>query len=250
MASRLEKLHQQINDYASNTHPTQQAPQDQQEGIRALEVRNNSIQAFSALAVATFTGALLIFSGLGWWAAKSSADTAGASFERQKLVTELSTRAYVSVAFDGLATHQDADHNFAAVVNILNKGTTPAYGLTAKAAARIIPSKLPEEFDFSIGEATPSVGMLGPGLGFSVRRWSPTRVADDEIRPIAGGGPPQAFLIYGTVNYRDAFGDDRFTNFAMVILWQFWKDGVKGKDGEPPAPRIYCSYLARHNDAN
>jgi len=64
------------------------------------------------------------------------------------------------------------------------------------------------------------------------------RCPDNEVEDIRRGRGKRAY-IWGTVTYEDAFGKERYTNFAHGIVW------ILGKDGE----MIFGFYADQHNDA-
>jgi hypothetical protein len=75
---------------------------------------------------------------------------------------------------------------------------------------------------------------------------SPTRVADDMVAQVklADG---MGFYTWGIVSYKDAFGEDRYTKFAHVMMWH-----TTGKvDGEGQPIEIgHGRYLSWHNEAD
>lgn len=75
------------------------------------------------------------------------------AFKAEAAAVQLSGRAYVSVVFDGRATFQDANNVFSGTVSFVNKGTTPAYEVELEAAARIVKSPIPDDFDFTLSVA-------------------------------------------------------------------------------------------------
>ena len=132
--------------------------------------------------------------------------------DMQKLATELQSRAYLSVFFDE-SIYQDANHVFGAQAIIRNHGNTPAYDVTFKAVAQIVPVPLPEDFEFLLPQssAAASVSLMAPGTTKLIRRDVSSRVPDDHVDTIKRGGPPQCLAMWGEVTYMDAFRQARYT---------------------------------------
>lgn len=162
--------------------------------------------------------------------------------ERQKLVTELAGRAYLTVAFDS-AIYQDETHIFEAIANVSNRGSTPAYEVTFRAASAIVEFPIADEFTFPLSEANAghSVSIIGPGMNKILRRAVDGRVPDEEVASIKAGGP-RCLLMWGVVDYRDAFHEPRYVKFAFSVYWA----GTR-PDG---TPIIMSADTAHHNDSN
>jgi hypothetical protein len=164
--------------------------------------------------------------------------------DRQRLVTELSGRAYLSVSFQD-AAYQDPTHIFEAAAMIVNRGNTPAYEVTFQAAADIVPFPIPEEFDFPLTAANvgSSVSIIEPqGVKTMRRTVSSGRIPDEQVELIKRGGPPRCLAMWGVVNYKDAFHEPRYVKFAFTVYWA----GTR-KDG---SPIIMSADTAHHNDSN
>jgi hypothetical protein len=172
--------------------------------------------------------------------------------DMQKLATELQSRAYLSAFFNS-ALFQDANHVFEVQVVLRNHGNTPAYDVTFKAVAQIVPSPLPEDFSFPLPDesAGASVSLLAPGTTKLITRRVSSRVPDDQVDVIKLGDPPSCLAMWGIVKYRDAFKEARQIRFAFVVYWIPWLAGMdKDKDGNPLPPRIMSYDTAHHNDAD
>jgi hypothetical protein len=156
--------------------------------------------------------------------------------DRQKLATELQSRAYLSAIFN-TARLQDANHIFQAQAVLRNHGNTPAYDVTFRAVAQIVPVPLPEDFAFPLSDETAgtSVSLMAPGTTKIITRYVSGRVSEDEVEAIKNGGPPRALAMWGSVNYRDAFKEPRRLRFAFIVYWISWIAGMdKDKDGDLP----------------
>jgi hypothetical protein len=163
--------------------------------------------------------------------------------DQQKLIGGLQSRAYLSVQFDH-AIYQDAAHVFEAMAIVVNRGNTPAYDVTFKTAADILPYPTPHDFDFAIPAANigTSVSMIASGLTKIIRRRVVDPVAEDQIEIIKSGTGTRILKMWGVINYRDAFNEQRYTNFAFNIYWA-------GK--RPDGTDIIMSLdTAHHNESN
>jgi hypothetical protein len=172
--------------------------------------------------------------------------------ERQKLVTELQSRAYLYAAFN-TATFQDAHHVFEVQVVLSNRGNTPAYDVTFRAVAQIVSVPFPDDFTFPLPSDTAgtSVSLIAPGTTKLMARQVSSRVPDDQVDAIKVGGPPRCLAMWGIVKYRDAFKEPRQLRFAFTVAWIPWVEGRdKDKDGNPLPPQIMSYDTAHHNDSD
>ncbi len=172
--------------------------------------------------------------------------------DMQKLATELHGRAYLSAVFNA-AKYQDADHVFDVEAALKNHGNTPAYDVTFRAVAQIVPMPLPEDFGFPLPNETtvPSVSLLAPGTTKFITRSVAGKVPDDQVEDIKLGRPPRCLAMWGEVKYRDAFRKTRHVKFAFTIAWIPWVEGKgQDKDGNPLPERIMSYDTVGHNDAD
>ena len=170
----------------------------------------------------------------------------------QKLATTLQSRAYLS-AFFNAAKFQDANHVFEVQAALRNHGNTPAYDVTFRAVAQIVPAPLPEDFGFPLPDETAgtSVSLMAPGATKLIMRSVSGKVPDDQVAAIKRGDPPRCLAIWGIVKYRDAFEEARHLKFAFTIAWIGWVEGMgKDKDGNALPEQIMSYDTARHNDAD
>lgn len=184
--------------------------------------------------------------------ARESVEVSREIADRQKIVTELSGRAYLSATFN-TAFYQDANHVFEASALLMNRGSTPAYDVTFRAAADILPFPIPDDFEFPLPEETAgvSVSLIAPGLAKIMTRPLLRRVPDNEVAAIKQGGPPKCFAMWGIVNYQDAFSESRHLKFAFKVRWIGWVEGMgKDKDGNSLPEQTMSEDMPRYNEAN
>jgi hypothetical protein len=155
--------------------------------------------------------------------------------------------------FFNTAVFQDANHVFEAQAVIRNHGNTPAYDVTFRAVAQIVPLPLPEEFEFLLPASTAgsSVSLMAPGTTKLINRAVSSRIPDSEVDTIKRGNGQNVLAMWGVVEYRDAFKQPRYTKCAFTINWIPWLAGMdKDKDGNLLPPQIMSYDTARHNEAN
>jgi hypothetical protein len=174
-------------------------------------------------------------------AMEKSAKAATIASENVVVVTERTaqqSRAYLSVQI-GTGVYQDANCRFEVKPMLVNNGQTPAYKVKYAARADILPFPLPSEFEFPPLESPRSVfGILAPHHNFIMNAMLQGRCPDNEVEDIKRGQGKRAY-IWGTVTYEDAFGKERYTNFAHNIFWL----------QAPQGDIIFGNYADRHNDA-
>src|SRR3989442_15448958 len=85
------------------------------------------------------------------------------------------------------------------------------------------------------------VSLIPAGLNKILRRNIGRRVSDDDVDGIKSG-TSESLAMGGVVNYRDAFNQSRYTNFAFTIYWP-----GKRRDGNDLIMSLDAS---RHNDSN
>jgi len=172
--------------------------------------------------------------------------------DRQKTIMELGGRAYLYAGFSA-SVYQDANHVFEANAFLVNRGSTPAYDVTFRASVDILPFPIPNDFGFPLPDETAgiSVSLIAPGMTKILTRPLLRRVPDDEVDAIKQGGPPQCFVMWGIVNYRDAFNEPRYLKFAFKMHWIGWVIGMdRDNEGNPKPPQMMSEDTNRHNEAN
>jgi hypothetical protein len=170
---------------------------------------------------------------------KTSVQTTREIADRQKLITELQSRAYLAVAFYGMVPQNSATGiRFEPRMVIINNGNTPAYRVKFRTASDVLPMPLRNDFDFPLPDELPSrsLSVIGPRLNKIVSAVVPKIYPDVEVTQIMAG-VGQRIVMWGVVTYYDAFGIERFVKFSQSFAWL--TDGnILGFD------------TAHHNDAD
>ena len=176
------------------------------------------------------------------------------SLQKSVALNQSIVRAYLGVGFNR-ATFQDDHLRFEGQATLVNHGTTPAYDVTFKAASKIVPYPVPDDFDFPLSDADAgrSSSLIAPHAPQKlITRNVPERVPPEEVDSIRHLGPNtrRCFLMYGVVDYRDAFGEKRYTKFAFVIHWIPYAPGqeLDERGNLKPEPAMSAD-TARHNEA-
>jgi len=129
-------------------------------------------------------------------------------------------------------------------IAIKNTGQTPAHDLRTVSRTALYDYPFPPDFDFTlISGEDPSVGLLGPGQPTETEGNSDPLSGDDWI-VIRHGDGKQRLCTYGTVTYRDAFGDSQWTNFCVSHVFEVTP--LPGGEKIAVASRT----AERHNDAS
>ncbi len=175
-------------------------------------------------------------------AMEKSANAATIASENVVVVTQRTAqqmRAYLCVNI-GSAAYQDANLVFEGKPILLNTGQTPAHQVGYVAKADVLPFPLPPNFTFpSIEHEQQGFGVLGPHQNFILSAIVSVRYPDAEVNLIKYG-QGRSLYMWGTVTYKDVFGEARFTNFCHRLIW------IPGPSGET----VFGVYLPQHNDAN
>lgn len=160
------------------------------------------------------------------WALKESVAMTKEIADRQKIVTELEMRAFISVATGGVVP-QDAQtgYRFEPRMLMINNGNTPAYNVSYQARADVLPFPLPKDFDYSLANSPPSgsFGVLGPRQNFIMSAVVPQLYSDAEANEIREGVKRRVY-VWGRITYEDAFGINRYVDFAQSFAW--FKNGA------------------------
>jgi len=148
-------------------------------------------------------------------------------------------RAYVSVTVGG-ATFQERAKNlkFAGSPKIINDGMTPAHNVRSVIKAAIVKLPVDPAFDFNLppGDAT-SAPALGPRHVRDIQGIVEDYIADQDVPGVKDLTAMKGLLVWGRVDYDDAFGDAHYANFAQIIYW-LAEDAPRG------------IYEPRHNDSD
>jgi hypothetical protein len=163
--------------------------------------------------------------------------------DRQKFIMESQSRAYLQVGLEN-GVCQDETYVFETIASIANRGNTPAYDVTYRCATDVVPYPIPDDFVFSLRNehSEISVSIIGPGGTKSIRSTVPNRIPDDELEAIKSANGARRLIMWGEVNYKDAFGQARYVRFAFCAYWA----GVR-PDG---SPILTSTDIPNHNDSN
>jgi hypothetical protein len=130
-------------------------------------------------------------------------------------------RAYLCVNFQ-TAGFQNRQNSFRFEVRLLltNVGMTPGYKVRYKARAEVLPSSLPDDFDFSLPDvSTGSESTLGGfGQNLILRAVADKFYSEEEAAEVRAGA--KRLYIFGTANYEDVYHVERYTNFCLCINWE------------------------------
>jgi len=149
-----------------------------------------------------------------------SAETGKEIAARQKLVSEMQLRAYLSMIIGG-GTFQDRPNNlkFSGQPLLVNNGQTPAFKIRYVKKAAILPAPLPDDFAWpSPDTESPGEDMIGPHQNRVLTAVVDGFVADNDVADIKVGRG-QGLYVWGTVTYEDAFGAPHQTDFCHLLLW-------------------------------
>lgn len=231
-----------------------------------VEVHNGFVSAAATVVIAAFTVTLWLTNRKLWKASQAQSmameqsinEAARSANAMQRVARSLETstnaavenvaifkdarerqlRAYIAVGLLAVI-NQDNSTNYHFEVRewLANTGPTPAQDVSYKAHADILPFPLPDDFPFPLPDATVnSAGTVYWQQKFTMSAFLERMLSDEEIAEIKGAVTRRLY-VYGTVNYRDAFGNNRYTNFCHSIVWL--------KDGTPMGHNTKY-----HNDAN
>jgi hypothetical protein len=157
--------------------------------------------------------------------------------DTQQRFAKMQMRAYLSIINPGyIPQTRETEYRAEVQITIINTGHTPAHNLTFASRLRVLPFPLPPDFDFTITEDEYiASGHINPGQQLFFRRHLDDLLTDDELNEIMRGSAKKLF-IYGTIIFKDVFGDDHRTNFCQWGVWD-----VTG--------RFSTMNTNRHNDA-
>jgi len=169
--------------------------------------------------------------------AKNIEISTGAATESIRILRERTAqqmRAYISVVI-GSGVYQDANNRFEAKPLLVNNGHTPAHKLTYHARAEVRDLPLPSDFVFPLPDSPKKGSVVGPHQNATMSAIVENRVDDALVEQIKSG-VKLGLVVWGIVNYEDAFGESHYTKFCQNIIWL--------KDGS-----VMGYYLPGHDDA-
>jgi hypothetical protein len=160
--------------------------------------------------------------------------------DRQKLISELQSRAYLSVDFLGMVPQNArTGMRFEPRFTVTNKGNTPACKVKVIAQADLVQMRLLNDFRFHL----PEFPQENPGsiIASGSQKISsavvPILYADQEVTRIKAGAEVR-LAMWGKVSYEDAFGIARFVMFGLTFFWL--------EDGQT----VMSNDTVQYNDSN
>jgi hypothetical protein len=165
--------------------------------------------------------------------------------DRQKLVTELQSRAYLSVGFAAMVNQNNETRvRFEPRMQLQNDRLTPVYQVMYRIYADVLSHPLSPDFTFPLPEALPtrSVSTIGRGQHKILAAFVPKLYFAEEADQIRIGASQRVY-IWGHVEYEDAFKISRYVNFCMSFY-------STGKDVSTQNDIFMGADTARHNDSD
>ncbi len=154
--------------------------------------------------------------------AKSVGESVGITREiadRQRLITELQSRAYLLVLFEGMVPQNIAANvKFEPRIRIENKGGTPAHNIRFAIRADVLSFPLRDDFTFPLPtDEFAYSSAIGPGLHKIIFAVVPNIYAEAEAEQIASG-LGRRVVTWGIVKYEDAFHIERYIRFGFTHI--------------------------------
>lgn len=171
------------------------------ETINWLDEHDGAITAVSTFVVAAFTIALFIATKRLWQSGEKH--------------SERELRAYVFVTRGNVEDFRVHEHPKATIL-IKNAGQTPATEFNVIATFDLHAFPRTEFAPYRDTGHYKSRGTLGPGIKVEIIRTMPTPLNAQQRGNIIRG--EAGIFVFGQVNYRDAFGNDRFTRFRVAFV--------------------------------
>jgi hypothetical protein len=178
-----------------------QAASDQSGAMeRSIAEATRSAAAMEQVAVAIATNA------------RTGADTL-AAYKTQ-------TRAYLAIITGGCVPQdRNTQWRYEVRMFVKNTGHTPAQAVSFGCKAQIFDFPLPANIDLTLPvERNEASGHIASGQQHYIRGWLDDLIGDDEIAEITKGNTRKLY-VYGTVYYRDIFGEEHHTNFCQFGMW-------------------------------
>jgi len=192
-----------INVVGPEASPTEPPRKCSDCALKGPENKWDSVTGIGTLLLAVFTALL---AGTAIWQARLSSKTAQSEL-----------RAYLSAAPDRIFNF-NAGLRIQMRYTVTNHGETPAYRVTNTAAVEILPYPLPENYQFKpLERPAQSTYALQPRQVMLGNVWASQLYTEAELaKAIAGDGC--RIYCYGRVNYVDAFGEHRETEFCRSVV--------------------------------
>jgi len=139
--------------------------------------------------------------------------------DRQKIVTELQSRAYLVVLFDGMVVQNpQTGVRFEPKLKLINQGNTPAKNIRFAAFSDVTAFPIRDDFPFSVPQVLPSYSTtIGPHLHKIISGVVPKMYNTTEAYQLTQG-VGQRIISWGIVKYQDAFDVERFVKFGFTFF--------------------------------
>lgn len=140
-------------------------------------------------------------------------------FEKQQLFNKMQLRAYISVALLGeIPQDRQTEWKHTIRMNMTNLGNTPACEVKFAIRVDIVGFPLPHEFNLSLFPQQIEGDQLDPRQTKFIEASLDELISDDLITTIQQGISPKLY-VWGTVWYKDIFGEPHETNFCQFCMW-------------------------------
>ena len=170
--------------------------------VRFIEVHNAVITAIATVLLTFVTGGLI-------WAGYQQIRTIRAQL-----------RAYVTTV-PGFSIRQGGNRGalkFEFRPQILNTGQTPAYKVDIVSRMAFVAIGEVAKYDFRLpANQYPGAMTLGPNQERFTQVIFDRKLTKAELRLYKKGS--HRLLIYGRINYRDAFGHRHYTHYCYIVSW-------------------------------
>lgn len=191
------------------------APQKQADPSQEVVIWSAAVQAFAAVIVMAFTGALVLYSHRGWKVAKQAADAAAAgalaaqqSADVARDALHLAERAYLTTTFDRIDLVPGAN---VVTLHIINNGRTPAKDVTPLTVCEVRDVLgLPGIPDYTGGVAI-RPGDINPGANVVTKMG--VLIPPEELDAIKAFR--RVLFAWGRVDYFDVFGNRHACRFGV-----------------------------------
>jgi hypothetical protein len=150
---------------------------------------------------------------------RETVDTNRSITYRQKTVSEMQLRAYLSVSIgNAVAQNRSSGTHFLASAKLVNLGATPATKVNYKINAAILGNPLPKDWDLTLPDETTGETMIPTRQDRTIVSAVPNFCDDAEIESIKRG-IGKGLYIWGMVTYEDTFAQPRETTFCHLLTW-------------------------------
>ena len=129
-------------------------------------------------------------------------------------------RAYLAVEIAG-AVYQETTKGirFEAKPSLVNRGQTPAYNINYRARADILPYPIPKRMPLPEPEKLREyAAFLARDQGFGLSAFITNMIDDNRVKSVMFSEKSR-LCVWGTIEYRDIFGREHYTNFFHSHYW-------------------------------